>query len=106
MDPHSWTVAEQVDYRLIGSALARVRWELDVNPRWQRDPTFYLNQTLTAIVETLVQPPPFDARRTDELLTRMADDSRNYQDGEANLRPLRPFAQLAIDALAQIRPSF
>ena len=63
IDAHSWTVAEQVDYRLIGSALARVRWELDVNPRWQRDPTFYLNQTLTAIVESLVLPPPFDARR-------------------------------------------
>src|SRR5215831_8692268 len=28
-------VAQRVDYRLIGSALARVRWELDVNPRWQ-----------------------------------------------------------------------
>jgi hypothetical protein len=37
-----WPVAQKVDYRLIGSALARVRWELDVNPRWQRDPTFYI----------------------------------------------------------------
>jgi uncharacterized protein (DUF885 family) len=104
MDAHSWTVAQQVDYRLIGSALARVRWELDVNPRWQRDPTFYLNQSLTAILETLVRPPPFDAQRSEELLTRMADIPQIIQDGEANLRPLRPFAQLAIDALAQIRP--
>lgn len=104
IDPRSWTGAQQIDYRLMGSALARVRWELDVNPRWQRDPTFYLNQSLTAILETLVQPPPFDARRSEELLTRMEEIPGVIQDGEANLRPVRPFAQLAIDALAQIRP--
>jgi hypothetical protein len=46
--------APQVDYRLMGSALARVRWELDVNPRWKRDPNLYIEQSLTAIVEALV----------------------------------------------------
>lgn len=104
MDVRSRNVAQQVDYRLLGSALARVRWELDVNPRWQRDPTFYVSQALTAILESLVQPPPFDARRSDELLTRMEEIPGIMQDGEANLRPVRPFAQLAIDALAQVRP--
>src|SRR5258708_4981390 len=29
-------VAQQVDHRLLGSALARVRWELDILKRWQR----------------------------------------------------------------------
>jgi len=33
--------AQQVDYRLIGSGLSRVHWELEVNPRWKRDPNFY-----------------------------------------------------------------
>src|SRR5260221_9441917 len=61
IDPTGWSVARRVDYRLMGSALARVRWELDINPRWQRDPSFYLDQTLTALLEALVQPPPFDA---------------------------------------------
>src|SRR5271166_5757772 len=41
IDPTGWGVARQVDYRLMGSALARVRWELEINPRWQRDPLFY-----------------------------------------------------------------
>ncbi|MBO0695609.1 MAG: DUF885 domain-containing protein, partial [Verrucomicrobia bacterium] len=36
LNPTNWPIAQQVDYRLIGSALARVRWELDVNPRWKR----------------------------------------------------------------------
>jgi len=35
-------VPRQVDYRLVGSALARVRWELDVSRDWQRDPAFTL----------------------------------------------------------------
>ena len=30
-DPNRWPVAQQGDCRLIGSALSRVRWELDVN---------------------------------------------------------------------------
>src|ERR1700724_330569 len=29
-EARSWSLAYQVDYRLIGSALARVHWELDV----------------------------------------------------------------------------
>src|SRR3954453_5954384 len=29
-----WPIPKQVDYKLIGSALSRVRWELEINPRW------------------------------------------------------------------------
>ena len=39
----------QVDYRLIGSALARVRWELDIEQGWRRNPKFYVDQTLGAL---------------------------------------------------------
>ena len=99
-----WSVARRVDYRLMGSALARVRWELDVNPRWQRDPSFYLDQTLTALLEALVQPPPFDALRSREIVDRMQDIPRIIDDGKANLHAVRPFAALAIGSLRQIRP--
>ena len=58
MNPAHSPVPEQVDYRLIGSALSRVRWELEVNPRWKRDPNFYVEQTLTALAEALTVPPP------------------------------------------------
>jgi uncharacterized protein (DUF885 family) len=104
IDAKGWTVSRQVDYRLIGSALARVRWELEVNPRWQRDPLFYLDQTLTALLEALVQPPPFDVARSREILGRMQAIPRILEDGKANLRPVRPFAALAIGDLQQIRP--
>src|SRR5947207_2202574 len=32
MDQGRWPIPQQVDHRLIGSALARVHWELEVNP--------------------------------------------------------------------------
>jgi uncharacterized protein (DUF885 family) len=99
-----WSVARQVDYRLMGSALARVRWELDVNPRWQRDPSFYLDQTLTAVLEALVQPPPFDPQRSREIVDRMQEIPKIIDEGKANLKAVRPFAQLAIGDLQRIRP--
>src|SRR6201984_2641427 len=34
IDIASCPVSRRVDYELIGSALSRVRWELDINPRW------------------------------------------------------------------------
>jgi hypothetical protein len=104
IDPTGWSVARQVDYRLIGSALARVRWELEINPRWQRDPSFYLDQTLTALLEALVQPPPFDTSRSREIVDRMQNIPKIIDDGKANLHAVRPFAALAIGDLEQIRP--
>ena len=103
-NPAAWPVAQQVDYRLIGSALARVHWELDLNRRWRRDPTFYLDQTLTAVMETLLPPPPFDETRSRELIARLRNVPSILEDGEANLtQPAAPFAKLAIDSLTNIR---
>jgi uncharacterized protein (DUF885 family) len=104
IDPTGWSVARQVDYRLMNSAFARVRWELEINPRWQRDPTFYLDQTLTALLEALVQPPPIDASRSREIVDRMQEIPRIVDDGKANLHAIRPFAALAIGNLQKIRP--
>ncbi|HXN27095.1 MAG TPA: DUF885 family protein [Candidatus Acidoferrales bacterium] len=104
LDRAGWTISEKVDDRLLGSALARVRWELDFNRRWERDPTFYLDQTLTALLEAVVEPAPFDAARSREIVARMQDMAKILSDGEANLHAVRPFAQLAINSLQQIRP--
>ncbi len=103
IDPHAWPVPRQVDYRLMGSALARVRWELDINRRWERDPNFYVDQTLGAVLDALLQPPPFDAGRSREILARMQDIPAILEEAKANLRPVGPFARLAIDSLQDIR---
>jgi hypothetical protein len=97
-----WPVAQKVDYRLIGSALARVRWELDVNPRWQRDPTFYIEQTVVALQEALMPPPPFGEDRSREIVARAENIPAILEQARTNLKPVAPFAQLAIDALSDI----
>ena len=105
VDPTQWPIARQVDYKLIGSALARVRWELDVNARWERDPNFYIAQTLTPIVEALTVPGPYDAARSREILTRVENIPSILKQGLENLdKPPAPFATVAIKALENIRP--
>src|SRR6267154_4790589 len=84
IDSKGWSVAQQVDYRLLGSALARVRWELEMNRRWQRDPSFYVDQTLTALLESLVQPSPFSAPRSRDIVERMEQIPRILDDGKRN----------------------
>src|SRR5436853_4676590 len=105
IDSHTWPIARQVDYRLIGSALSRVRWELDINPSWRRDPTFYIGQTLTAIVEALTVPGPYDDAQSREILTRIDNVPSILEQARQNLeKPPAPFARVAIQSLENIRP--
>src|SRR6266404_550290 len=105
IDASKRPIGKQVDYRLIGSALSRVRWELDVNPSWRRDPTFYISQTLTALVEALTVPAPYDEARSREILTRIDNIPSIVDQGMQNLeKPPAPFARVAAQALGDIRP--
>jgi uncharacterized protein (DUF885 family) len=104
IDPSSWAVSKQVNYKLIGSALSRVRWELDMNPRWKRDPNFYIEQTLTALVEALTPPAPYNDARSQEILTRLENIPSILQQGIEDLeKPPAPFATVAINNLDGIR---
>ncbi len=97
-------IPQQVDYRLLGSALARVRWELDILNRWQHDPNFYVDQTLTPVAEALTVPGPFDESSSREILARLNNIPTIVQEGEKNLsNPPARYAQAAIDSLADIR---
>ena len=58
-DGPAWT-----DARLLASACARVRWELDVVASWERDPWFYLDQTVGTVFDLLVLPTPFTVARS------------------------------------------
>src|SRR5437764_4001014 len=104
IDASHWPIPQQVDYRLIGSALSRAHWELDMNPRWKRDPNFYIEQTLTALVEALTVPPPYDEARSREILTRVENIPSILQQGAGNLtNPPAPFAAVAVQNLEGIR---
>ena len=104
LNPAQWPIPKQVDYKLIGSALSRVRWELEINPRWKRDPNFYIEQTLTALAEALTVPAPYDKARSREILTRIENIPSILQRGSENLaNPPAPFATVAAQNLDGIR---
>jgi hypothetical protein len=85
--------------------LSRVRWELDINPRWKRDPNFYIAQTLTPVVEALTVPGPYNAAQSREILMRIENIPAILWQGEENLdKPPAPFATVTIQALENIRP--
>jgi uncharacterized protein (DUF885 family) len=106
MSTDGWPVGRKVDYRLMGSALARIRWELDVNPRWQRDPAFYVEQTVDALQEELMVPLPpgaqFDEARSREIVARTENIPSILEQGKLNLSAIAPFAQLTIAMLSDI----
>lgn len=98
-------VSQQVDHLLIGSALARVRWELDILKRWQRDPNFYIEQTLTPVGEALTVPGPYDEAHSREIMARLNSVPAILDQARRNLAsPPAPFARMAIDSLTGIRP--
>jgi len=99
------TVSRQVDHRLVGSALSRVHWELDILKQWQRDPNFYIEQTVTAVAEALTVPGPYDDRHSREILDRFESIPGILQQAKQNLvSPPAPFTKIAIASLANIRP--
>jgi Bacterial protein of unknown function (DUF885) len=97
--------AEGVDYLLVGSAMARARWELDYVRGWQRNPWFYLDQTLASVFVSLTEPPPFGEARSTEIVRRLQAIPKIIADGEANLKDSsKPLAQLSISELKDIQP--
>ena len=105
LDTSHASVPEQIDYRLTGSALARVRWELDRTRMWQRNPEFYVQQTAGAYFNLLLQPPPFNGTRSRQIVAVLRSVPATIEAAEQNLnQPAAPFARLAIAELENIAP--
>lgn len=105
IDPKSWPIDQQVDYRLIGSALARVHFELDGICIHERNPGFYVDQTLGLLFLSLLKPPPFDEARSRLIINALRSFRQTVADGEENLsgKAIKPFALAAIEKLIDIR---
>lgn len=96
-------VGTQVDYRLIGSAIARVDWELDVLPVWRRNPFFYVDQGLTATYTLLLQHRAFTPEMQADVVARLASVPRLLDEGRINLTDMRqPYAIICMEHLAGI----
>jgi Bacterial protein of unknown function (DUF885) len=105
IDARSWPVSQQVDYRLIGSAIARVHWELNVTSGQERNPGFYVDQTLGLLFLSLLRPPPFTESRSREIILGLQSFSATVENAKENLKghAIRPFALAALEKLVAVR---
>ena len=93
-------VPVQVDWRLVGSAIARVRWELEVLPGWRRNPEFYVDQGMGAVYVAMLPPGPFSEARRKDVIARLESVPRLLEEGRANLTEMRrPYAAVAMGDL-------
>jgi Bacterial protein of unknown function (DUF885) len=92
-----------VDHRLMRSALARVRWEMDVLRVWQRQPGFYVDQTVGSVFD-LLTPLGVDAARLAEIARILSVTPAVLDAGRDNLagHAVREFAALTVGALASV----
>ena len=94
----------QVDHALVGSALARVRWELDVVAAWRRHPGFYVDQTIGVLFDQLVVPPPFGARRGEDIVRTLQAVAHGLEQARSNLdgHLVDEFARVTVAELTDI----
>ncbi|WP_040738749.1 DUF885 family protein [Nocardia tenerifensis] len=78
-------VAVRVDGRLLGSALARVHWELELIRGWERDPGFYIQQSLGPIYVELLDSSPFDTARAARISALLRHVPLVLEQARANL---------------------
>lgn len=104
IDANLWPAPQQVDYRLIGSAIARVHWELNVTCGQERNPGFYVDQTLGLLFLSLLTPPPFTEARSRGIVHALQSFSKTVADAKQNLagKAVKPFALAALEKLVDV----
>ena len=65
------SVPNQVDYRLIGSAISRVEWEVGILRNWERDAVMQVHQALGPAYDLMVPAAPFDTDRQDGVIFQL-----------------------------------
>src|ERR1043166_8451630 len=105
IDAHAWPIAQQVDHRLIGSAIARVHWELNITRGQECNPGFYVDQTLGLLFLSLLKPPPFTADRSHAIVRYVKSFPATVANAKENLaaHAIRPFAIAALEKLVAVK---
>ena len=105
IDARSWPLPQQVDYRLIASAIARVHWELNVTCGQERNPGFYVDQTVGLLFLSLLTPPPFTEARSRAIIRYLQSFPATVANAKENLagNAIRPFALAALEKLVAVR---
>jgi ketosteroid isomerase-like protein len=78
------SLAEWIDHRLLGSALARVRWEMDHLRLWETHARFYIDQTIGAIFDYLT-PLHIDAKTITDVRRILSSFSSTLSEAKKNI---------------------
>lgn len=92
-----------VDHALLGTAIARVDWELDHLKIWQEQPRFYVDQSIGVVFDELTAPN-VDAARIERVIQVLEHVPTVLAQGIANLEghAVREFADFAREELTDI----
>ena len=100
----SWNRADSVDYLLMKSAIERVNWELNVLKLPNRNPDFYVQQTLGAVYELLLISSPMTVERAKNIIVRFNSFDKTIKDAIENLNdPVAQYADIALGYLENVR---
>lgn len=103
LDRRDWTRSDSVDYLCLRSAIERVNWELNVLKLPQRNPDFYVQQTLGALFELLLIHSPMTDQRIQNIITRLQSFPKTVHGARTNLtQPSAPFAKIALQHLDKV----
>jgi len=103
LDRTTFSRGDEVDALLLSSAIKRVGWELDVLLEPQRNPLFYVQQTLGSVFELLVLSTPWTAERGEQLVRRLNHFPLIVAQAKDNLnRAAQPLALAAIETLLPV----
>ena len=101
VDVRPQPVPIQVNARLLGSAIARAYWELELLRGWRRDPRFYVDQSLVPVYNALLDPAPFDEARTGAVLRHLRQAPVVLEVARVHLDEMTaPAAEFALAMLA------
>ncbi len=102
--PHTgWSKSDSIDYLLLHSAIERVNWELNILKLPNRNPDFYVHQTLGAVYELLLIHSPINRKRAENIILRLNSFNRTIQYAKTNLNePVMSFAGIALGSLENI----
>lgn len=99
ISPSDW-----VDLGLMHSALSRVRWELDCQEIWRRQPRFYVDQTIGTIFDCLT-PQKIDSCTIINVRRLLKSFSKTLSDARKNLhsKAFQELAQESVNELSKVQ---
>ncbi len=103
LSPQDWSRRDSVDYLLLRSAIERVNWELNVLKLPEKDPDFYVQQSIGSVFELLVVDSPMNDNRIKQIILRLNSIPGTIKNAEINLtQPVAAFADIALGELEGI----